>query len=71
MRLSKSLPVFILCGLMACVPARKLEETKAQKEAAEKELAALKTSSQGCETERAEIKRQLELIKEFVYIIYL
>ena len=60
MRLLKSLPVFILCGLMACVPARKLEETKAKQEAAEKELAALKTSSQSCETERTEIKRQLD-----------
>ena len=45
---------------MACVPARKLEEEKAKKDSAEKELAALKSSAGSCETERTEMKRQIE-----------
>jgi len=46
-------------GLHSCIPARKLEEEKVKRESCEKELAAIKSSSQACETTLAELRAQL------------
>ncbi|MFL5764980.1 MAG: OmpA family protein [Bacteroidia bacterium] len=52
--------VFVLtAGLFSCVPQRKLEEEQAKRESAEKELAALKTTAQDCDTKLTEASKQI------------
>lgn len=46
-------------ALFSCVPQRKLEEEQAKRDNCEKELAALKTSSQGCDTKLNEATTKL------------
>lgn len=53
------LSVVLILLLASCVPQRKLEEEQAKRENCEKELNALKGNNQGCETERAELKRKI------------
>lgn len=60
MRFTIILLSIILVTLHSCVPQRKLEEEKARRESAEKELSSLKTSSQECETRSKEMKTELE-----------
>src|ERR1035437_64338 len=53
--------VLLLTGAMfSCVPQRKLEEEQAKRENCEKELAALKTSSQDCGTKLTEVETKLK-----------
>jgi chemotaxis protein MotB len=57
--LKYTLVVVITTGFFSCVPQRKLEEEQAKRESAEKELAALKTSSQECDTKLKETSQQI------------
>ena len=47
--------------LFSCVPQRKLAEEQAKREKCEKELAALKITSQDCETKLNEASQSLEV----------
>jgi chemotaxis protein MotB len=60
MSLNKTAFFILSVILFSCVPARKLEEEKAKRENSEKELAALKTSSQECDTKRKEMEEQMK-----------
>ncbi len=60
MNFNKSLFVVLSIALFACVPARKLEEEKAKRENADKELAAIKTSAQDCDTRKKEMEEQIK-----------
>jgi chemotaxis protein MotB len=52
--------IIAVAGLISsCVPARKLEECNAEKNAAQTELANLKKSAQECETKVTELKEQM------------
>lgn len=52
--------VLLISGaLFSCVPQRKLEEEQSKRENCEKELAALKTNSQSCETKLNEATTKL------------
>ena len=52
--------ILILTGTMvSCVPQRKLEEEQSKRMNCEKELAALKTSSQDCDTKLTEAMKQI------------
>lgn len=64
----KPFTVLVFIALLAsCVPARKLEEEKAKRDNCEKELSALKTSSQTCETRLAEAKAQIADDEKAIY----
>src|ERR1043165_9865989 len=54
-----SLVIALTTGLFSCVPQCKLEEEQAKRENIEKELAALKTSSQECDTKLKEATKQM------------
>lgn len=60
MNIHKAVVIIMSVGLFACVPARKLEEEKAKRAESDKELAALKTSSQECDTKRKEMEEQIK-----------
>lgn len=52
--------ILAIAGIISsCVPARKLEECNAEKNAAQTELANLKKSAQECETKLTELKEQM------------
>lgn len=60
MNINKTMFFILSVVLIACVPARKLEEEQSKRENCEKELAALKTSSQDCDTKRKEMEEQIK-----------
>ena len=58
--IKKTLPVFVLAGLMSCIPARKYEDLKAKAEKCEKELNELKSGQQGLAAENKELTEKLK-----------
>lgn len=51
--------ILLSVGLFSCVPQRKLEEEQARRTSCENELAALKTSSQECDTKLTEATKKI------------
>ena len=60
----KFLLLFLIISIIACVPARKLEDEKSKREDCEKELSDLKTTCEACESERNELKVEVEDIRK-------
>ena len=58
--LKYSIVLLLTSGILSCVPQRKLEEEQAKRGNCEKELAALKTSSQDCDTKLTEVATKLK-----------